>query len=115
MKLSHFDDNPGFVPFSWMRSDLVLDSDVVSYSQGREVNRVLRKALRGFHMTVSKSILTGLKSVPPGGVRHVLSGMYRDKVSNRATEDDHSWGEACVPIRCITILEHGSLEGISVQ
>ena len=115
MILSHFDDNPGFVPFGWMRAHLVLDSDIVSYSQWREVNRVFRKALGGFHVTMSKSIFSGLKGVSPGGVRHVLSGMYGDKVSDRAAKDDHRWGEACVSIRCIAILKHGSLEGISVQ
>ena len=115
MKLSNFDDDPGFIPFGWMRAHLVLNSDMISYSQRREVNRVFLKALRGFHVTVSKSILSRLKGVSPGGVGHVLSRMYWNEVSDRAAKDDHCWGEACVPIRCVAILKHGSLEGISVQ
>ena len=115
VELAHLDDHACFVPFGWVGSSLVLNAYAVTYSQWWEGASVFGQAFGCTHMSISERFLTGHECLPPSGVGLVPPWVDGDEVSNGASKNAHGGGEAGVPVRGISILEHCSLKFIGVQ
>ena len=64
---------------------------------------------------VGSSVLPqGHEGLPPGSVGLVLAWVNRDEVPDGATENAHGWGNVGVPVRGVSVLQHGTLKLVGV-
>ena len=106
---------PGLVPPRWVGSGLVLDSDVVPYSQGREPFGVLSPPLRCLHVAVSQGFFPQGEGVTPCWVWGVALRDDRYEILDRSSEDTLCRGQPGVWIGGVTVLQDGLLECVGVK
>ena len=73
------------------------------------------QSLRSAHVSVSECFPPGHEGLPPGGVGLVLAWVDRNGVPDGATENAQGWGKGGVPVRGVSVLQHGTLKLVGVQ
>ena len=113
--LPHFHNTTGVIPLPGVPPDLILDADCIANRQWGKPLRVFRPALMVTHVPVPEGLLTSPQSFAPCGVWAILTGGYWYEVSHRTAEHTESRRQSCGWVRCVPVVQHGTLELTNVE